>query len=210
MKPAIAYVSNLIEIDLSQFGSREDEILEAIKPALEFPNVNKEQMILEEIGGWWGMDDTLTLWNRYLERDRWILELPRGFAWQLQNGLKEMGYELIWEDRRREEWIDTTDWSVIDTRSHQDEFVERALAEEQGVWEAPPGAGKTVGVLELVRQAGQRTIVIVDKTNIARQWAERAQQFLSIEVGIVGDKKWEERDLTIALQQTLWARSNEP
>jgi superfamily II DNA or RNA helicase len=65
-------------------------------------------------------------------------------------------------------------------------------------------------MLEVIRRLGMKSIIIVDKTNIAKQWADRASEHFGAEVGIIGDGQWDDsKMLTIALQQSLWSRREE-
>lgn len=72
----------------------------------------------------------------------------------------------------------------------------------------------TVTMLGLFAHAQQRAVVVLDKANLLEQWRSRASTFLGLSldlddprsVGKIGEDVWEERDLTIALRQTLWSR----
>jgi len=97
----------------------------------------------------------------------------------------------------------------VAVRDYQDEAIKQIIACEQGVWESPPGSGKTVAILEAIRRTGQRALIITDKTNIAEQWRLRAKTFLGADIGIFGNGLDEQRDITVALQQTLWSRRTE-
>lgn len=93
--------------------------------------------------------------------------------------------------------------------SKQDEATRAIIEHEQGIIKAATGFGKTVVVLKSIALARQKALVVVDKKHIAEQWRIRAREWLGIESGIIGDSAWEERGLTIALQQTLWSRKEE-
>ena len=170
-----------------------------LQRALSVENVEKERAIREHIWGAEEMPDMLSLWAR--SGDDWII--PRGFAAQLPETLAT---EIEWVDQRVSVPINTFGWNPISVRDYQEAAVADLLSYEQGVYQSPAGSGKTVAALELARRAQQRTIVIVNNTHIARQWQERAEQHLGISTGILGDNDWDEQDLTVALQQTLWAR----
>ncbi len=181
-------------------------ILREIRAALEFENVEKKRAKKEHQGGWWKMPDRIVM-HKQLGKDR--VELPRGFIDQLIQGLDHHGIEFSLKDDRREPEADYSEATEVSLRDYQVDAAASIIRREQGIWQAPPAAGKTVTVLEVIRRLGLRALVIVDKTNIAEQWRERAREHLGIEVGLIGDGVWEEKDLTIALQQTLWARREE-
>ena len=182
-----------------------DSKLEAeIQTALNLPNIEKELMKKERIGGWWNLPDYINLWRWETgTSDQDILAVPRGFAAQLDAGMKHYGHKIVWDDRRVKAPADFSNLSEIAVRDYQAVAIHQMTSFEQGVWEAPPGAGKTVAVLEMARRLGQKTLIVIDKTNIAEQWRERAETFLGAELGLVGDGSMEEKDITVALQQTL-------
>lgn len=196
-----------IKVD-SQLHLTKDEfradLINEIRDALLMKNPAREKAKKEQIGGWWNIEEHLPLF----QETETMLYVPRGFASQLVDGLDHYKYDIAWEDNR-------TNYSIfdhgtpVDVRDYQDEAVTKMLIAEQGVWEAPPGAGKTVGVLEAIRRSGQRSLVITDKTNIAEQWKLRAKQFLDADIGIIGDGKWDDKAITVALIQTIWSRREE-
>src|SRR5262249_41831294 len=52
-------------------------------------------------------------------------------------------------------------------------------------------------------------LIIVDRSNIATQWIARAEEHLGYTPGLVGNGEHKEFDITIAMQQTLWAKREE-
>lgn len=187
-----------LEIDLSDLPS---DVREAIVAALEFPNPEREQAMRERVWGADKLPKKIKMW----EDDR----LPRGFAEQLHVGLTAfgVGYELV--DERTDVPIYTGKWKHIALRDYQEVAADAMAGEQQGIWQAPPASGKTVTVLELIRRVKQRSVVITNKTEIAYQWQKRAKDFLDVDVGILGDGGFDVRDITVAMQQTLWARIDE-
>lgn len=177
-------------------------VIEQIFAALRIPNPEKALAKKEQIGGWWFIPDNILLYRE--EEDRIIL--PRGFAAQLVQGLRD-GVE----------WIDKMVISKdvyfsglpINIRDYQTEAVESIIRKTQGIWQSPPGSGKTVTILETIRRLEQTSLVIVNNANIAEQWRQRARTFLGYEPGLFGDGVRDEKDLTIAIQQTLWSRRDE-
>lgn len=85
-------------------------------------------------------------------------------------------------------------------------------------------SGKTVTILGALAIIGQKAMIITDKANLLEQWRTRAAQFYGMPLiydddgkpsaalegdrcpGKIGQDVWEERDLTIALRQTLHSR----
>jgi len=176
-----------------------------IKEALTLPNDAKESAIREGVRGAENLPDWIQL---YKLEGPWI-RLPRGFAARLQKGFSKQGIAIDWDDRRIRRDIDLSQLKPITLRKHQPEAVRRMLEVQQGIYQAPPGSGKTVTALEAWRRSGQRGLILLNRSNIARQWISRSEQFLDYTPGLVGDGTWLEDDLTIAMVQTLWSRRDE-
>ncbi len=196
-----AYVKSHIAIEETSLTI---EQIDRLKESLTIPNPDKEVAIREHVRGAQSMPDTIELWGH--DGIATFL-LPRGIADQLEEVLDE---EVYWHDFRADHPIDTSDWSAPTLFDYQEPAVVEMVTGEQGVYQAPAAAGKTVTMLEAVRRIGQRALVVVNSTHIAAQWADRAREHLGLaRVGIIGDAKWEEEDLTVAVQQTLWSRRDE-
>lgn len=177
-----------------------------ITAALRFPNRERQNARRERRYGWRDMPTEIELYAH----DGPTLVLPRGFLWQFREGLRELGHDLELRDERGGERVLSVA-QPISLRPHQGPAAAAILAAQDGIYQAPTGSGKTVTVLEVVRRACMAmNIVVVDKIEIAEQWADRATQYLpSYEVGIIGDGTWDERRLTIATQQTLYSRMDD-
>jgi superfamily II DNA or RNA helicase len=175
---------------------------EMICSALTIPNEEKEMQQREGVPGWQRLPDTIALYKQ----NRGELRLPRGFAHQLVKGASHFGVEIDWRDDREEVQCNVSNLKAIALRPHQGPAAQALINNEQGIYQAPPGSGKTVTVLELWRLLGQRCLVIVDKTNLVKQWQDRTQQFLGVFPGSIGGGDWIEEDITIATIQTLWSR----
>lgn len=185
-------------------------VVQEIRDALTIPNEARRQAQREHVWDWRNMPETIKLY----QEDRHAMWLPRGFAETLFGGLEERGvaYEIVDRRERVELPVHTAlalGLKRIPLREYQRAIVERMLAVEQGVLEAPPGSGKTVASLELIKRAGQKSLVIVDKVNIAMQWINRCEQFLGYVPGLIGDGEFQERDISVALVQTLWRKQDE-
>jgi superfamily II DNA or RNA helicase len=180
-------------------------VIEGAQRALTFANPEKEAAEREALWGWQELADEIPMWRF---EDGYMV-LPRGYARWFARGMEFNGITAGWIDQRVDAFVDMSMMRPIEfgqERDYQEEAVDAILRCEQGMWQAPPGAGKTVASLEAIRRSGRRAIVIVDKTNIARQWIERAEQFLGYTPGLVGDGSHDVRELTIAMQQTLWTK----
>ena len=190
--------------------------LELIKTACSFKNEERQKNASLQIFGWWDLPEYESLWR--IERRRGgdeVLCLPRGFGAQLAVGLAGMDVQIQWDDRRASAPSEPGYFRPFLLRDYQVEFVAGLIAAEQGLGMAPAGAGKSNAMLGLMMMTQQRTLVIVDKEALLEQWRSRAAKFMGLSldydddrsVGKIGADVWQERDLTIALRQTLWSRN---
>lgn len=178
------YLSNNIQVFI-------EEALSIKNP--EFINAEKEQL------------DTIGI-NKFIRNFSYEdnhLIISRGFGSTLKEGLESFNLYCDWEDKRVVNQINLKIISDLKLKPHQEEPINKLVLAQQGIYEAPPGAGKTVVCLEMFRRLQQKTIVIVDKKNIAQQWRERAEEHLGIETGLIGDDTYTDKPLTIALVQSL-------
>jgi superfamily II DNA or RNA helicase len=95
-------------------------------------------------------------------------------------------------------------------RDYQEAAVAAALAERQGVVQAPTGSGKTVVALAVVARVPTQALIVVHTSVLFEQTAERVRQFLGVEPGLLGAGHDDVRDVTIAMVQTLMRRDLAP
>lgn len=136
--------------------------------------------------------------------------LPRGASQRLRRIAREFGIALVWSDKRVRAPVE---WKPcrVPARDYQETGVGRCVAVEQGIVKAPTGSGKTYMALATLPRIGERALVIVRDRNLLAQWLDRAVDNLGLdprEIGIVqGSKRNIGERLTIALQQTLYAKT---
>lgn len=201
-----AEIDTIIRIDEGLVPS---DVIGEIKDALTIRNMDRVQARKERLADWNQMPEFIELW-RYDALGR--LVLPRGFLAPLVRGLRSCGHVLELDEGRTLVPMDPeyqADLLPIRLRDHQDPAVRSMLFHENGIYQAPPGSGKTVAILEAIRRTRQRSIILVDKGNIAEQWRDRIQQFLGVHSGLIGDGVWDPGEITVALKQTLWSRRQE-
>lgn len=186
------------------------DILELIKDALSIPNIERQKAMEQNIWGWQQMRETIDLWG--IDPMSQHLLMPRGFWLDLVEGLKAFEIDFEVDDQRCNEPTPMEMGEHISLKPWQIPAVQAIWFFEQGIWKAPAGSGKTVGVLEAIRRAKTPSIVIVNTKDILYQWEDRAKTFLGPDypVSIIGDGKIHTSDhLTIATAQTLHSRFDE-
>jgi superfamily II DNA or RNA helicase len=179
------------------------EWVEGLAKLVSVKNEDKDTAVREHIYGAQHLDDLLTL----AEYKDDVLSLPRGFLHELIEVLKEADVDYDLEDattRVIENKFRTN--KVPDLKEEQTEALRATTRCSQGRIIAPPGKGKTIMGLSTIRAYGQKSIILVEKKHIAQQWVDRAKEHFDIDMGFIGDNKWEEQDVTVALIQTLWSR----
>ncbi len=137
--------------------------------------------------------------------------IPRGNLEVLREGLWASGiYQTFYEDNAVRVNIDTRQWKVPTLREDQIPAVEALLENRVGVFKGPTASGKTVVVLETIRRSTQKSLVIVGRSSLARQWVDRAREHLGVEAGLLGAGENDiDAPIVIAMQQTLWSRVKE-
>lgn len=173
-----------------------------IKKTLSIDNPERENAKKQKIPGWFNTPAKIDL---YIEDQDGLL-VPRGVMPHLSEYLEHAGVMIDFQ-------IETTLAAASvppmrkPLREHQHDALEAIVSHKIGIYEAPPGSGKTVTTLAVISELQQRSLIIVNTTNIASQWADRCEQFLGFRPGIIGDGSWDEtQPITIALNQTLASR----
>lgn len=179
-----------------------------VSRALSIPNPDKPRMISERIPGAKDLPDSLELWNE----TETLLQLPRGFVHTLERLAGEHHVPLDWDRQmtlRQGPYHGLLDWKPVELRDYQIEARDQMLDWGSGILQAPTGSGKTRIALEVARWGGEPTLIIVDRTALAQQWKTVIEESYGYEAGVIGDGSWNEREVTIALRQSLWSRREE-
>ena len=151
---------------------------------------------------------------RYIETSRFednSLILPRGYLsrllWILQRGNIE--YER--DDQRFAFPISFINHLYgVKLRPYQETCVESAIQREQGIIVAPTGSGKSLIGLEILRKRGQKSLIILHRSDLAKQWISLIKERLGIDAGLIGSGEWKIGDeITVALVQTLASREKD-
>ncbi len=137
------------------------------------------------------------------------IRFPRGFANQAVLMCREyLGKDPEIIDERR--LLSEVEFSFGGKlRAYQQLAVNRALKKTFGVIESGTGSGKTVMGLALIAARKQPTLVVVHTKELLYQWKERAEQFLSCEVGLIGDGRFTIQPLTISIVNSARSRVDE-
>jgi superfamily II DNA or RNA helicase len=193
------------------------EFIDRLKAVGMVLNEEREKKAREKIFGWWDLPEYEPLWREERRRGgEHLLLLPRGMAFLVPRVLEEIGgaHTTKIVDQRTSAPAAAGYYQPFLLRDLQARSVAQMMSAEQGFFEAPAGAGKTVTILGMLGYLQQRALIMVERANLVEQWRKRAHQYLGLSldlgddrsVGKIGEGMWEPRDLTIALRQTLYSR----
>jgi len=133
---------------------------------------------------------------------------PVGVLPRVKKFLNSKGYRVRVKDERQVRGIKlNSTWNEnYVMRRYQKRAVKKALREKMGVLALPVGSGKTIVGLRIIHELDLSALVVVHTKELLYQWADKVREVLGVEPGIVGDNKWEEGAITIAMIQTLLSR----
>lgn len=132
-----------------------------------------------------------------------IVWTPRGYIFVMKKWLKNNNYNVNIVDRtlllpeiNLEFQGKLRDYQEIAV----DNFMRRYPI---GVLEAATGAGKTVMATAIIARRRQPTLVIVHTKELLNQWTVAIKQFLNYDCGVVGAGKFEIKDITVGIINTV-------
>ena len=126
------------------------------------------------------------------------LILPRGLIKELFLKIPDM--EIV--DKTVTNSVHYSPSNII-LRDYQQEPVKQMLKRNQGIIVSPPGSGKTVMGIEVVVKRSNKSLLLVHTTDLAEQLYEQFKTFTDIIPGIINARRFEVRDVTIGMVQSL-------
>jgi superfamily II DNA or RNA helicase len=138
------------------------------------------------------------------------LRFPAGMANDVMATLREQGTEFDFEDCRRFPASFLRLAPVDGLRPYQCEALTCATTPQgalgtigRGIVKMPPRAGKTRTAAAIIARLGVRTLFLVPATFLLHQTRQALEKALKVDVGVMGDGEWNERDINVASFQTL-------
>jgi superfamily II DNA or RNA helicase len=187
---------NLIGVDLA----------EEIFDELTIVNTDKEFAKKTNRWGWQDLPDDFLL----ADLDGDTVVMPRGYAFQLKTLLRAKGLRVQWEDHRRWQHGPALNGSDgLSLKPHQQRAVRKIIRHQQGMYEAPTGAGKTVTCVGfMLAKLPYRTLILVDQLGLLNQWRKEIARWTGLnidDIGQIGDGEWNVgARITVATVQTVW------
>ncbi|WP_439694607.1 DEAD/DEAH box helicase family protein [Mucilaginibacter sp. AW1-7] len=172
-----------------------------LKEELNF--VNNEYQIKKNINkNTFGIKRYFKLLNETSES----ISIPRGFIGRLLRFCKEQQIDYTLEDQRKKNGEVKFKGSII-LREYQLPAQQAATKKDFGIIVAPPGSGKTVLSLAIIKDKQQPALILVHRKQLADQWMERIESFLGIpkkEIGRIGQGKNKPgKHITVAMIQSM-------
>ncbi|ASJ15882.1 DNA repair protein Rad25 [Thermococcus chitonophagus] len=140
--------------------------------------------------------------------DPYTNTFPVGLLPRVKKFLNSKGYRVRIKDERVVEGDPLNSiWNEkYKLRRYQKKAVKLAIREKMGVLALPVGSGKTIVGLRIIHEIDKSALIIVHTKELLYQWAEKVEEVLGVKAGIVGDNKWQEGPVTVAMIQTLLSR----
>jgi superfamily II DNA or RNA helicase len=132
--------------------------------------------------------------------------IPRGFIGRLLRFCKEQQIDYALEDNRKK--VERVTFKGhIQLWEQQLPAQEAATKKDFGIIVAPPGTGKTVVSLAIIKDKQQPALILVHRKQLADQWVERIESFLGIpkkDIGRIGQGKSKPgKHITVAMIQSM-------
>jgi hypothetical protein len=134
------------------------------------------------------------------------ISIPRGFIGRLLRFCKEQQIEYVLDDQRKK--VEPISFKgFIALREYQLPAQQAAAKKDFGIIVAPPGSGKTVLSLAIIKDKQQPALILVHRNQLADQWMERIESFLGIpkkDIGRIGKgKNSAGKHITVAMIQSM-------
>jgi hypothetical protein len=134
------------------------------------------------------------------------VSIPRGFIGKLLRFCKEQQIEYELEDQRKKSELISFKGSIT-LREYQLPAQQVAAKKDFGIIVAPPGSGKTVLSLSIIKDKQQPALILVHRKQLADQWMERIESFLGIpkkDIGRIGQGKSRKgKQITVGMIQSM-------
>lgn len=91
-------------------------------------------------------------------------------------------------------------------RDYQEGAVDEILKNLEGIIRLDTAFGKSIIAMKLIAETQLRTLIVVPRLNLLRQFRDDIKKFCSYECGIINGPTFDVKDVTVATAQTLKKR----
>ncbi len=136
------------------------------------------------------------------------ISVPRGFLPDLLRLCQERDITPEIEDIRSIQPVAFPErLAGVDLLPYQARAVDQAMKIDQGVIVSPTGSGKSLIGLEIIRQRRQKTLIIVHRSDLLKQWLDVIEERLGIKASIIAEGEFDpSKDIVVGMVQTLASR----
>lgn len=141
--------------------------------------------------------------------ERYII-LPRGLINQVKKLFAKYSAKLVIEDKRVVKKIGKPNF-VLELRAEQKIAYNKMIKQDYSLLIAPPGFGKTAIASAIIAKRRLNTLILIHKTTLLDQWAEKLSEYFNIDVKEIGKLGKGKKKLTSTLDiATLQSLKNRP
>lgn len=141
--------------------------------------------------------------------ERYII-LPRGLVGQVKQLFSKNNANLFIEDKRIIKKIDKPNFS-LELRDEQKSAFNKIVKQDYSLLIAPPGFGKTAIASAIIVKRRVNTLILIHKTTLLDQWAERLSEYFDINIKEIGKLGKGKKKLTSKIDiATLQSLKNRP
>lgn len=94
-------------------------------------------------------------------------------------------------------------------RESQQKGIDAFLETHRGIIKLPPGIGKTILGIALTQYLNVNTLFVVHTKDLLQKTIQNFKDTMGIDVGVIGDDRWEPDWITVAIIKTLARRIDE-
>lgn len=153
-------------------------------------------------GGWVGPNIKPYLHYFAYNKKEDILYIPRGEIHPLKRRLKKENIQHSIVDRTLR--FKSKKWEFYgEERDYQIEARKDMITYPVGVLEAATGSGKTFMAIKMIQHRGQPTLILVHTKELLYQWQEAISGLMKIDCGLIGDGKFNVKDITVGIVNTV-------
>ena len=145
----------------------------------------------------------------YEENERYLV-VPRGLTDRVKNYFEQHQVQFLIEDKRTVVKIKKPRLKLI-LRVEQKPAFNAIAKNDYALLIAPPGFGKTAIAAAIIAKRSVRTLILIHKTTLLEQWANRLSEYFDIEIKSLGQLGKGKKRLTLNIDiATLQSLRNRP
>lgn len=178
------------------------KVIEPLPP--EIKSAVRLLLSYEVLGARFSTKVQLRVWDgrKYFFTEKTQL-FPTGLCSYVIKTLEQFGIEVEIIDEREFPTLGKPIPLSITLRNYQQDILQTMLECERGVVKVATGGGKSYNIAAFLGEVNVPSLIMVHRKSIALQLKREFEKVLGIEFGFVGDGRFELKEKTIALIQTV-------